>query len=138
MTNILVVDNHAVVRRSIRSLLADETGWDLREAENGKVAVDLTQKQRPDIVVLDLVMPVMNSMEAAYEIKKIAPKAKIVFISSHYSPDQTSALNSGTGISQCKQPPTAKAGKSPATGVCLAAGLSRLFLGCFQRVSILW
>jgi len=92
MTNVLVVDDHEIVRRSIRALLAEETGWELREAENGKVAVDLTQKQRPDVVVLDLVMPVMNGMEAAYEIKRIAPKAKIVFISSHYSPDQTSAL----------------------------------------------
>ena len=92
MTSVLVVDDHAAVRRSICSLLSDETGWELRQAENGKVAVDLTQKQRPDIVVLDLVMPVMNGMEAAYEIAKIAPKAKIVFISSHYTPDQTTAL----------------------------------------------
>lgn len=92
MTNVLVVDDHAIVRRSIRSLLAEATGWDLREAENGRIAVDLTQKQQPDVVVLDLVMPVMNGMEAAYEIKKIAPKAKIVFVSSHFTPDQTTAL----------------------------------------------
>lgn len=92
MTNVLVVDDHAVVRRSIRSLLAGETGWELREAENGRIAVDLSLKQRPDVVVLDLVMPVMNGMEAAYEIAKIAPKAKIVFISSHYTPEQATAL----------------------------------------------
>ena len=92
MTNVLVVDDHAFVRRNIRALLADETGWELREAENGRIAVDLSQKQRPDIVVLDLVMPVMNGVQAAYEIRKIAPKAKIVFISSHYTPDQTSSL----------------------------------------------
>jgi two-component system, NarL family, nitrate/nitrite response regulator NarL len=92
MTNVLVVDDHELVRQNIRSLLAGETSWELREAENGRVAVDLSQKQRPDIVVLDLVMPVMNGMEAAYEIRKIAPRAKIVFISSHYTPDQASAL----------------------------------------------
>ena len=92
VTSVLVVDDHAMVRRSIRSLLANETGWELREAENGRIAVDLSQKQRPDIVVLDLVMPVMNGIEAAYEIAKIAPRAKIVFISSHYTPEQTSAL----------------------------------------------
>jgi NarL family two-component system response regulator LiaR len=92
VTNVLVVDDHEVVRRSIRSLLANETGWDLREAENGRIAVDLSQKQRPDVVVLDLVMPVMNGMEAAYAIAKIAPRAKIVFISSHYTPEQTTAL----------------------------------------------
>jgi DNA-binding NarL/FixJ family response regulator len=92
MTNVLVVDDHEIVRRSIRSMLADGTGWELREAENGRVAVDLTKKERPDVVVLDLVMPVMNGMEAAYEIAKIAPKAKIVFISSHYTSEQTTAL----------------------------------------------
>lgn len=92
VTNVLVVDDHELVRRSIRALLAGETGWELREAANGRIAVDLSQKQRPDIVVLDLVMPVMNGMEAAYEIRKIAPRAKIVFISSHYTPDQASAL----------------------------------------------
>jgi CheY-like chemotaxis protein len=39
-------------------------GWDLRETENGRVAVDLRQKRRPDVVVLDLVMPVIDGMEA--------------------------------------------------------------------------
>jgi DNA-binding NarL/FixJ family response regulator len=92
MTNVLVVDDHELVRRNICSLLADETGWELRQAENGRIAVDLSQKLRPDIVVLDLVMPVMNGMEAAYEIRKIAPRVKIVFISSQYTPDQTSAM----------------------------------------------
>jgi NarL family two-component system response regulator LiaR len=92
MTSVLVVDDHELVRRNICSLLADETGFELRQAENGRIAVDLAQKERPDVVVLDLVMPVMNGMEAAYEIAKIAPNAKIVFISSHYTPEQTSAL----------------------------------------------
>ena len=88
----LVVDDQSVVRRNIRSLLAEQTGWLLSEAENGKVAVDLTRKNRPDIVVLDLVMPIMNGLEAAFEIRKIAPRTKIVFISSHYAPDQTSTV----------------------------------------------
>jgi DNA-binding NarL/FixJ family response regulator len=92
MTNVLVVDDHEVVRRIICSLLTDQTGWELRQAENGRIAVDLSQKQLPDIVVLDLVMPVMNGMEAAYEIRKMAPRAKIVVISSHYTSDQASAL----------------------------------------------
>jgi len=92
VTSVLVVDDQSVVRRNIRSLLAEQTGWLLSEAENGKVAVDLTRKNRPDIVVLDLVMPIMNGFEAAIEIRKIAPRTKIVFISSHYAPDQTSAV----------------------------------------------
>jgi DNA-binding NarL/FixJ family response regulator len=92
MTSVLVVDDHELVRRNICSLLADETGFELREAENGRIAVDMSQKQRPDVVVLDLVMPVMNGIEAAYEISRIAPHAKIVFISSHYTAEQTTAM----------------------------------------------
>jgi two-component system, NarL family, invasion response regulator UvrY len=92
MPAILIVDDQALVRRSIRSMLADKTGWQLHEAENGKVAVDVTKKNQPDVVVLDLVMPVMGGLAAAYEIGKIAPQTKIVFISSHYTPGQTAGL----------------------------------------------
>ena len=89
---ILIVDDKALVRRALRSMLADKTGWQLHEAENGKVALDVTKKNPPDVVVLDLVMPVMGGLAAAYEIGRIAPHTKIVFISSHYSPGQTVGL----------------------------------------------
>ena len=92
LAHILVVDDQPLVRRTIRSMLADKTGWKLSEAENGKVALDLTKQNPPDVVLLDIVMPVMNGMEAAYEIKKIAPDTKIVFISSHYTEEQASSL----------------------------------------------
>jgi len=74
-------------------MLATKTGWQVCEAENGKVAVDVTKKKQPDVVVLDLVMPVMGGLAAAYEIGKIAPDTKIVFISSHYTPGQASGLD---------------------------------------------
>jgi DNA-binding NarL/FixJ family response regulator len=74
-------------------MLADKTGWILCEAQNGKVAVDLAKKKCPDVVVLDLVMPVMGGLAAAYEIGKIAPQTKIVFISSHYTLGQAAGLD---------------------------------------------
>jgi DNA-binding NarL/FixJ family response regulator len=89
---ILIVDDQALVRRTIRSMLADKTGWQLREAENGKVALGVAKKNPPDVVVLDLVMPIMGGFATAYEIGKIAPQTKIVFISSHYTPGQTVGL----------------------------------------------
>jgi DNA-binding NarL/FixJ family response regulator len=92
VTRVLVVDDHTYVRRNIRSLLADQTAWQLCEAENGKTALDLTKKNYPDVVVLDIVMPVMSGLEAAYEITKFAPKTKIVFISSHYTAEQAAVL----------------------------------------------
>jgi DNA-binding NarL/FixJ family response regulator len=93
LTIVLVVDDQAVVRHTIRSMLADKTGWQVCEAENGKTALDITKTKQPDVVVLDLVMPVMGGLAAAYEIGKIAPDAKIVFISSHYTPGQAAGLD---------------------------------------------
>jgi YesN/AraC family two-component response regulator len=92
MPAILIVDDQALVRRTIRSMIADKTAWQVCEAENGKVALDVTKKKQPDVVVLDIVMPVMGGLAAAYEIGKIAPRTKIVFISSHYTPGQAAGL----------------------------------------------
>ena len=100
MTQILVVDDQNFVRKTIRSMIAAKSAWKVCEAENGKVAVDVTKKKQPDVVVLDIVMPVMGGLAAAYEIGKIAPDAKIVFISSHYTPDQASSLTRLFGASR--------------------------------------
>ena len=100
LTTVLVVDDQAFVRRTIRSMLADKTGWQLCEAENGEVAIDVTRKKKPDVVVMDLVMPVLGGLAAAYEIGKFAPDTKIVFISSHWTPDQATSLTRLFGASR--------------------------------------
>jgi DNA-binding NarL/FixJ family response regulator len=92
LTTVLVVDDHAFVRRTIRSMLGHKTGWRLCEAENGKVAIDVVKQKQPDVVVMDLVMPVLGGLAAAYEIGKFAPDTKIVFISSHWTTDQATSL----------------------------------------------
>jgi DNA-binding NarL/FixJ family response regulator len=100
LTTVLVVDDQAFVRRTIRSMLADKTGWQLCEAENGEVAIDVTRRKKPDVVVMDLVMPVLGGLAAAYEIGKFAPDTKIVFISSHWTPDQATSLTRLFGSSR--------------------------------------
>lgn len=72
---VLIVDDSAVVRHSLRDYL--EPHPDLRvcgEAENGQVAVEKVRELGPDVVILDLMMPVMNGLEAARQISRIAPK----------------------------------------------------------------
>jgi CheY-like chemotaxis protein len=78
-TKILIADDQDFVRKSIRSMLVNKTGWQVCEAENGKVAVDVTKAKQPDVAVLDIVMPVMGGLGAAYEIAKVAPDTKIGF-----------------------------------------------------------
>lgn len=84
-TNILVVDDNPAIRHSLRSRIEDETDWKVCEAENGKVAVDMVQTFCPDVIILDLSMPVMNGLDAAREISEIAPKAHILLFTLHSS-----------------------------------------------------
>jgi hypothetical protein len=63
---ILVVDDQELVRRTLRSILAQQPHWKIFEASNGRVAVDSLPAIQPDVVVMDLVMPEMNGIEAAY------------------------------------------------------------------------
>ena len=89
---ILVVDDQPYVRRTIRSLLAEQSHWKVYEAENGKVALDRARALKPHVVVMDIVMPVMSGIEAAYEIRHLAPETRIVLLSSHYTPEEAAML----------------------------------------------
>ena len=89
---ILVVDDQPYVRRTICSLLAEQSHWKVYEAENGKVALERARALKPQIVVMDIVMPVMSGIEAAYEIRHLAPATRIVLLSSHYTPEEAAML----------------------------------------------
>lgn len=89
---ILVVDDQPYVRRTLRSLLAVQSHWKVHEAENGKVALDRIRKLKPHVVVMDIVMPEMGGIEAAYEIHQRALGTKVILISSHYTPEEAVTL----------------------------------------------
>src|ERR1700680_1760638 len=73
---ILLVDDVEVVRSTLRSLLAEYTICG--EAENGLVALDQVRQLKPDVVVIDITMPVMNGLKATVEIRRFAPSTKII------------------------------------------------------------
>lgn len=82
---ILIADDHEAVRRGLSSLL-QSAGWRVvGEATNGKEAVEKTEQLRPDLVVLDITMPVMGGFDAAREILKSHPGVKILIFSMHES-----------------------------------------------------
>ena len=85
LTKILVVDDHRGVRTMFRSLLEKHSFEVCGEAPNGKEAVENARKLSPDIVLLDICMPVMNGIEAAHEIRRVVPAAKIVFLTTAVS-----------------------------------------------------
>jgi len=82
---VLIVDDHELVRDGIARILEDR--WDIcGQASNGVEAIEKVQELRPDLVILDLSMPVMSGIEAAKAIRATAPKTKIIFLSMHDSP----------------------------------------------------
>jgi two-component system nitrate/nitrite response regulator NarL len=89
---ILIVDDHELVRRNLRSLLALQPHWRIYEAADGKAAVDESRRLKPDVAVLDIVMPVMSGIEAAYEMRRLVPDTKIILMSSHYTPEEAQTL----------------------------------------------
>jgi two-component system, chemotaxis family, chemotaxis protein CheY len=88
---ILVVDDSDVMRNRIVQLLHCNGFRVVAEAENGEKAIQLFNKRRPAITIMDLEMPVMNGLEATEELKKIDPDVKIVIISQAL--DRTLVLN---------------------------------------------
>ena len=85
---VLVADDHEVMRMGIRNLLQLQSGWSVcAEACNGQEAVEKALQFHPDVVIMDLTMPIMNGLEAAREISRAQPPIPIILFSLHVSDD---------------------------------------------------
>ena len=95
---ILVVDDHAQVRAAIRKCLELSSGWTVcGEADNGETAIEMASRLRPDVVLLDYAMPVMNGIEAARVIGSLAPHSAMVLFSM-YASEEVSQLARAAGV----------------------------------------
>lgn len=82
--SVLIADDHDLIRKALCQLFASQQDFEVcAEAENGKEAVEMAQFFRPDLVLLDLSMPVMNGIEAACELKQIMPMVPIIVFSEY-------------------------------------------------------
>ena len=80
--SVLVVDDNAYIREGLRELFKRETDFEVcGEAQNGKEAIDKAQELRPDLIVLDLCMPVMNGLDAARVLKRLMPAVPLIMYS---------------------------------------------------------
>ena len=81
---ILLADDHTILRSGIRSLLEDEPGLSvIGEAEDGRTAVTMACKLKPDVVIMDIAMPLLNGLEATRQIKVQCPDVKVLILSMH-------------------------------------------------------
>ena len=79
---VLIVDDNALVRRMLRELFKRETDIEVcGEAENGRLAIEEAGRLHPDLIVLDLLMPVMNGLDAARAIKRLMPSVPLIMYS---------------------------------------------------------
>jgi DNA-binding NarL/FixJ family response regulator len=87
MTRILIADDNEMVRRALRHLIESHKDWEVcGEAMGGREAIERARELRPDVLVLDLVMPGMNGFEAAPQIAESAPGLPILLCTVQISP----------------------------------------------------
>jgi DNA-binding NarL/FixJ family response regulator len=81
---ILIANDRAVARKELATLLETHAGWEVcGEAENGQEAVVKATELRPDLIILDLSMPIMDGLRAARKIAKIMPRVPILVYTEH-------------------------------------------------------
>lgn len=82
MANILVVDDSAIMRRNLSAILSNAGHTIVAEATNGELGVKEYKKRKPDLVTMDITMPVLDGISAVKQIIEFDPEAQIIMISS--------------------------------------------------------
>ena len=81
---VLVADDSPLIRKALCKLFEVEEDYDIcAEATNGQEAIELAFKCRPDLIILDMSMPVLNGLQAARELKKIMPDVTIILFTQY-------------------------------------------------------
>ncbi len=86
---LMIVDDHDMVRKGLKAYLLTEPDFTITgEASNGKEAITLATEIKPDVILMDLIMPEMTGIEATREIMAVLPHTKIIIITSFYDDEQ--------------------------------------------------
>ena len=80
---VMIADDHQIVRQGLRALMEKAGHVIVAEAANGREAVDLAAVHQIDIAVLDLLMPILNGVDAARELVRVAPQTRTILLTMH-------------------------------------------------------
>jgi DNA-binding NarL/FixJ family response regulator len=91
-TRIILADDHELSRAGVRSMIIGEHWLELvGEATNGNEALDLCQRLRPDLALIDIRMPEMDGLQTTRAMKRVSPTTKVIIVTIHEHPDYLSA-----------------------------------------------
>jgi DNA-binding NarL/FixJ family response regulator len=81
---VLLADDHSIVREGIRALLESESDIEvIGEAETGREALELAKGLHPDVILMDIAMPLLNGLEATRQLQSLVPDSKVLILSAH-------------------------------------------------------
>lgn len=84
LITVLLAEDHALVRQGLSALLIADGGFQLiGEARNGREAVKLAARLKPDVILMDIAMPILNGLEATRQVLTASPAARILILSAH-------------------------------------------------------
>ena len=82
--NLLIAEDHPLTRQTLEYQMKKTDKFNfVKSVENGKLALEALEKEKPDIILMDIDMPIMNGLDATKEIKKISPKTIIIMLTAH-------------------------------------------------------
>jgi DNA-binding NarL/FixJ family response regulator len=93
MPSVLIADDHRPTRTQLRAILESGSIEVCGEAISGSEAIDKARELNPDLILLDIYMPNVNGVAAAYEIRRVDPSIKIVFFTNYEVPKNSAALS---------------------------------------------
>jgi DNA-binding NarL/FixJ family response regulator len=90
LTRVLIADDNVLVRSELHKLIEEHPGWVCSEACNGRDAINKIQQRAPDILILDLCMPIMDGLQAAHAVSKLVPDLPILLCTTNLPPSLVS------------------------------------------------
>ncbi|MCS6291478.1 MAG: response regulator transcription factor [Nitrospira sp.] len=92
---VLMADDHSLILAGLRKLVEAECDV-VGAVEDGRALVEAAQRLRPDLILLDISMPLLNGLDAARQLRKLLPESKVIFLTMHASPTYaTEAFQAG-------------------------------------------
>ncbi|MCR5878826.1 response regulator transcription factor [Phenylobacterium sp. J367] len=93
MLRILIADDHQIVRKGVRDVIEGHPGWEVcAEAADGQQALELALKEKPDVAILDVSLPILNGVALTRRLQKEMPKIRVLLFTMH---DDDETVSSG-------------------------------------------